>query len=290
MTRMPSAKFRRSDFRLASTAAGFGVYSTDMATLPAKLAVVAVTVFLCASCQGQQSGQPAGKFPVTLSAFGGGCCFQVDDTLTIAPNGAVKYVSVTPNYVELKRELPGMGEYAAQVDPSVYESIAKLAREEIGSGKSSPLPHDSLAQAVSFDTTKEGRTWVCCKATLDAAFAKLRDAAIQNPIRVLALECDQSAKGLNCRYKNIGKQAVATVDPINVASIACRPQSLSAPRATPKVINIAPGKTYDFAIGRDQLPGDQPCEVIRIDSRYAKVAQEDVLLLELHAKIRAGGR
>jgi len=263
-----------------------------MMTLSARLAVVAVIFFSCLSCQGQQTGQGADKWPVTLSTHGGGCCFQVDDNLTIAPTGAVKYMAATPNYVELQRELPGMGEYAAQVAPTVYESIAKLAREEIRSGNSSSFPPDSLTQAVFFDKTKEGRAWVCCKpaASLNAAFAKLRDAAIQNPIRVLALECDQGAEGLNCRYKNIGTQAVATVDPINVASIACNPQSLGAPRETPKVIQIASGKTYSFAIGRDQLPRDQPCEVIRIDSRNVTVRQEDVLLVELHAKIQAGGR
>jgi len=77
-------------------------------------------------------------------------------------------------------------------------------------------------------------------------------------------------------------------DPVNVTWIGCSPQSLSAPRMTPKVIQIAPGKTYLFAIGRDQLPRDKPCEEIRIDSRNAGLTQEDVLLVELHARVRAG--
>ncbi len=210
---------------------------------------------------------------------------QVDDDITIAPTGAVKYMSRTPNYVEMGRALPGMGEYSAQVAPSIYESIAKLARQEIRAA-AAPLPPDSLVQSVHFEKTKEGRSWVCCKAaaSLNAEFAKLRDAAIRNPIRVLALECDQSAEGLNCRYRNIGTQVVATVDPANVASIGCGPQSMGAPRTTPKVIRIAPGKTYEFVIGRDQLPSN--CEQIRIDSRNAGVTQQDVLLLELHAKTR----
>jgi hypothetical protein len=261
-----------------------------MTALFAKLSLGAITLAPCVVCQVQPIGQRADQLPVTLSTQGGGCCFQVDDSVTIAPNGDVKYTSRTPNFREMKRELPGMGEYAAQVPATVYESIAKLAREQIQSVRPSPLPPDSLVQSVYFDKTKEGRSWACCNtaASLNTEFAKVRDAAIRNPIRVLALECDQSAEGLNCLYRNIGKQVVATFDPINVASISCGPQ-LAGPRATPKVIHIAPGKTYSIAIGRSQS-GEKPCEEIRIDSRYVNVAQDDVLLVELHAKIRASGR
>jgi hypothetical protein len=234
----------------------------------------------------------AEKMPVTLTTSGGGCCFQVHDELTIAPDGSVKYTAATPNYVELKRELPGMGEYAAQVAPAVYESIAQLARDHIKADDHARLPFDSLVQTVSFDKTNQVRAWKCCgaAASLNTAFAKLREAAIQHPIRVLTLECDQSAKQMNCRYKNIGTQMVATVDPINVASIACGPQSLSGPRATSKVIQIAPGKLYSFVVGADQLPRGQTCETIRIDSRNVTVHQEAVLLVELHARIQVSGK
>ncbi len=233
----------------------------------------------------------ADKLPVTLITSGGGCCSQVDDELTIAPDGSVNYFAATPNYVELKLELPGMGAYAARVAPALYDSIAQLAREYIKADDHSRIPLDALVQTVRFGNTNEGRAWACCQAaaSLNAAFAKLRAAAIEHPVRVLTLECDQKEQQLNCRYKNIGTKAVTTVDPINVASIACGPQPLRRPQATPKVIQIRPGRFYSFVVPANELPRGRPCETIRIDSRMAKTPQDAVLLVELHAKIRASG-
>lgn len=268
--------------RLAIHLARSTIYPA-MKDLCARLSVAAMFLLPCLG---------ADKLPVTLTTSGGGCCFQVDDKLTIAPDGSVEYFAATPNYVELKLELPGMGEYAARVAPSLYDSIAQLAREYIKADDHSPIPPDALVQTVHFEETKERRAWVCCQAaaSLNSAFAKLRAAAIQHPIRVLTLECDQSAKQLNCRYNNIGTKVVTTVDPINVASIACGPQSLGVPRATPKVIQIQPGGFYSFVLGADELLSNRACETIWIDSRMAKVPQEAVMLVELRAKIRAGGK
>ena len=177
--------------------------------------------------------------------FHGGADFSyVNERASLHGNGTFELESYSPFPFLIEQNIVGTFRHLPSANP--YQNFATEAQSLFKLKRSAPaVTNDSVIGELSFkgSESKKGIVWPAgyfkAAAKIESAYDRMKKDVKAFPVMAMVLDCQRSAKKIDCFLKNIGTQEIRTIDPLGMpGSVVCLTSAF-------KRTALNPGDGYD---------------------------------------------